>query len=113
MIWNRPDHQQYWQINIDDLSLGDADPLIEQQEGEIYWLDLNIQTAGGGLIGWKTSLAHFNDAAVVNVGGAWFPMFDPINGEQLDMAFVITPEPGSAMLALLGAGLCCLRRCKR
>lgn len=104
--WVRPDHTEYWQINIQDI----PDPFT-QQEGNIYWLD--VHTDDLEMVGWKTSTDHFNDRAVFfdEPTGTWLPIIDnPDNGERIDMAFVITPEPGSAMLALLGAGLCLLRR---
>jgi len=104
--WNRPDHQEYWQMNIATI----PNPFIQNQ-GEIYWLGLHlIPEDVGPEAGWKTTLDHFNDDATYVFGG-WQELRDPLPpNESLDMAFVITPEPGSAMLALLGAGLCCLRR---
>lgn len=105
------DHVNYWQINIDDLSNGLADPLFTQQQGNIYWLDVNIQTDAGGVVGWKTSLDHFNDAAVYRFGNdPWLPMTDPNTLQNIDMAFVITPEPAPAMLGLLGITLLMFRR---
>ncbi len=60
-----------------------------------------------GEIGWKTSLNHWQDAAVYWDGG-WNQLTD------LDLAFVITPEP-STLAMLLGGGLIgllayCVRR---
>ena len=110
--WARPDHQNYWQINIDDLSNGMTVPLFTQQQGNIYWLDVNIQTDSGGVVGWKTSLNPFNDVAVYRdpTSGLWEPIVDPFAGPGFDMAFVITPEPGTTTLALLGVGLLLRRR---
>ena len=101
--WNRPDHQQYFQVNIPQID----DPFL-QEEGTIYWLGLHIiPTNLGPMAGWKTSQDHFQDDAVYRFGG-WKELRDPdFNGpnfgQSLDMAFVITiPEP--ATLGLLAMG---------
>ena len=44
----------------------------------------------GPAVGWKTSLEHFRDDAVWGGPDNWNPLFDPITGETLDLAFVIT-----------------------
>jgi len=106
-IYNPNDHSVFGEINIRNLD----NPFI-QQVNNIYWLDISVRLADGtfGQIGWKTSLNHFNDDAVwgdYNAAGGvdvWHELRDPITGESLDLAFVITtvPEPGT--LTLLGAG---------
>ncbi|MGB3087172.1 MAG: PEP-CTERM sorting domain-containing protein [Phycisphaerae bacterium] len=105
----RPDHVNYYQVNIVDI----PDP-FDQKKDTIYWLDLMV-TVDAYDFGWKTSLDHWNDDAVylgllVNTGlnmnsvaEGWIELLDPITGESLDMAFVITPEP--ATLAFLGLGV--------
>ena len=104
------DHFQIYQANITDIT----DPFI-QEEGNIYWLDLSVTSLvpfPGLEYGWKTSLDHFEDAAVwSDFGGAgadWQPLHDPFTGEALDLAFVITgreiPEPGTVMM-FFSAGL--------
>lgn len=96
-----------------------------QEQGKIYWLDV---TAFPGpidagitqlaLFGWKTSADHWNDDAVYwdEIPGAdpTFPqeLIDPRTGVSLDMAFVITPEPGTVVM-LIGAGLLGLLACAR
>jgi len=110
-------HGQTWQVN---LQIPEQDAFT-QQEGNIYWLDIHVVSdwvigQPTPQFGWKTSPDHFEDDAVYEelITGEWFELFNPLPpNESLDMAFVITPEPGSAMLAILGAGLCCLRRRKR
>ena len=103
------DHQNIYQVNIDDVRLawGPNEPFI-QQEGEIYWLALEIHTLERDRrFGWKTSGSpQFLDDAVYSAG-IWKPLTDPdvdpgSVGASLDLAFVITPEP--ATLALLGLG---------
>jgi hypothetical protein len=97
-----PDHNHYQQINIVDIE----DPFT-QDEGEIYWLALHVielDPGKFGKVGWKTSLDHFEDDAVwmnTSVGiGEWRALH--IEGEPVDFAFVITPEP--ATMCMLGAG---------
>ncbi len=102
-------HSRYHQINIVDI----PDPFVQRQ-GEIYWLDIQVQTQFGlPWWGWKTSQDHFADVAVWSVpGGQWEPLYDPTSPVQLplDFAFVITPEPGTLALVALGGALALIRR---
>lgn len=112
--FRRPDHQTFHQINIERIE----DPFI-QTLGEIYWLDISVTLADvsgtQARWGWKTSLEHFMDDAVWSdfnaVGGVdgWNELYDPETGVSLDMAFVITPAPGTIAIVGLG-GLAALRR---
>jgi hypothetical protein len=111
-LWQRPDHFQYYQLNIANI----PNPLIQQQ-GIIYWLDVSVQAVDVHL-GWKTSLEHFNDDAVWGDFPnpvTWQELRDPITGQSLDLAFVITiPEPGTvALVGLSLAGLLAVIRRKR
>jgi hypothetical protein len=95
-----------------------------QEEGQIYWLGVQKRNlADPFLFGWKSSADHFNDDAVYGdfqsstIPGmqppgspiGWNELIDPRSGESMDLAFVITPEPGSISLLVLG-GLALLRR---
>jgi len=89
--YQQEDHFLYWQINIPNIS----DPFI-QEAGTIYWLVINMpffvnpyEPPG---VGWKTSKDHFMDAAVFGYTGTWTPIHDPLTGDQIDFAFVITGE---------------------
>ncbi len=111
--WNKPDHQKYVQINITDIK----DP-FPQEKGKIYWLDLQVDVGtSDARLGWKTSQDHFMDDAVYYMadGGVmgWHELFDPIDGQSLDMAFVITPEPATVVLLGIGAAGVLLRRRRR
>ena len=105
--WNRPDHQNYYQMNIMDI----IDP-FEQEQDKIYWLGLHLIPEGvGPEAGWKTSQDHFNDDATYYYGG-WKELIDPETGVSLDMAFVIVPEPNVIIMVLMsGGGLLFVRRC--
>ncbi|MCC6680831.1 MAG: hypothetical protein IT445_08000 [Phycisphaeraceae bacterium] len=104
--WSRPDHQFFEQMNITNF---DA-PFI-QTEGEIYWLVMWVDWIGTqNPAGWKTSESpHFMDDAVwydylePNPDLRWHEIVDPITMQSLDLAFVITPEPTTLLLA--GCGL--------
>jgi len=98
-------HHETWQINVSDI----LDPFY-QEEGSIYWLDIRIDQFPGmpGTIGWKTTLDHWNDDAVIDVDidpffEDWVELRDPLTGESLDLAFVIVPEP-SVIVMILAAG---------
>ena len=82
-------HFMYWQINIPDID----DPW-PQEEGQIYWLVIGMPYYDPpAAVGWKTSQDHFMDAAVWGGEASWEPITDPISGENIDFAFVITGEP--------------------
>jgi hypothetical protein len=110
------DHDDIYQINITNIS----DPFIQQQ-GTIYWLAVNVSWDSGEFPdffqpGWKTSEDHFNDGAVYMQNGYWMPLVYPQNDPlqrtgNLDLAFVITPEPTT--ICLLGLGALSLIRRKR
>ena len=111
VVARRPDHLNYYQINIDNIVAP-----FQQEEGKIYWLGLhaapvNLQQA----LGWKTSNDHWNDDAVFYwsnypnedppppAGHGWRELIDPDDGQtSLDLAFVITPEPATLGLLLVG-----------
>lgn len=103
------DHGQFVLINM--ASIEDA---FWQEEGNVYWLALHVYPEDpGAKAGWKTSLDYWNDNAVAGVGGdpGWIPLSDPLNPlEPLHMAFVITPEPNSVILLILGVAAFGFRR---
>jgi len=109
-----PDHFGVFQINI----TGITQPFV-QSVGNIYWLDVRLDLVPGAppsaAAGWKTSLNHFNDAAVWwdDQMGIWRELRDPQTGGLLDLAFVVVPEPSSLALLLAGAGLLLRRRSRR
>jgi hypothetical protein len=112
----RPDHHQYFQVNIDPVSASGIAPFVQQQ-GDVYWLVAHMMVLDratsqrvGKEIGWKTSLStHFMDDAVygspIAAGPVWVPMVDPFTRNSLDLAFVITgvPEPSTILLLVVGA----------
>ena len=108
------DHTLFHQINIENIT----DPFV-QQEGTIYWLSVavSVETSTAGVFewGWKTSRDYWNDGAVwldlgsIGSNPTWEELRDPITEDSLDLAFVITPEPATLGLLLVG-GLALLRR---
>lgn len=131
------DHFGTWQANI-FVDPAQIEP-FRQEEGEIYWLDLFVETRGQPgtapvQLGWKTAVPrnpdnpdlpqHWFDDAVWwdpfseqpdGTLGVWRELRDPRTGRSLDLAFVITPEPStSVMLASAGLlGLLALLRRRR
>jgi hypothetical protein len=107
-VWRHPDHSSFFQYNITNI----PNPLL-QVEGTTYWLSINALAASGRW-GWKTADVdqypapytgnhYLDDAVWMGPGTLWQEVFDPITFESLDMAFVITPEPASSALLVLGA----------
>ncbi len=102
--------QYNFQIDPEDafVQLGTPDNPI------VYWLGV----AGGSpwdypehqpYFGWKTSEQQWNDNAVCAIGRPamaplhdCMPIWHPVTGERVDMAFVITPEPSTLALTVIG-----------
>lgn len=123
-----------WQYNFDQL----LDPFIQQGTAanpKVYWLDVQAMPVGvpGGALppvfGWKTSRDSYfpnpygitDDDAVfgdtTGFGGTpldWrdmhYPSQSPYAGQSINLAFVITPEPGSAFFVVAMASLVRRRR---
>jgi hypothetical protein len=107
------DDLNLWQYNFTNL----ATPFT-QEEGTIYWLDVQVSSPLGELFGWRSTnpeiTPHFMDDAVFadtngfngDLLAGWTPLTYPAGhlwqGMSMDLAFVITPEPST--LALLGMG---------
>ncbi len=114
--WFNDNHLQAYQYNFYP-----EDP-FPQEYSNTYWLDVKVQVpaAPDFTFGWKTSEARHpdlrwgDDATYFDPAqGIWQPLTYPVGheyeGETLDLAFVITPEPATLALLLLG-GLTLLRR---
>jgi hypothetical protein len=92
--WEYPDHDTWFRYDIENIT----DPFMQENQ-TIYWLVICADLGPPGypeppLWGWKTSLNHWNDDAVWAIFNPpnyeWFELYDPMSGESLDMAFVIT-----------------------
>ena len=106
-----PDNHNFaWQINIPNIK----EPFLQEGTPDqpiIYWLDICVFVEGGEW-GWKTSTEQWMDDAVWSDSpdGPWYPLKHPETQESLDLAFVITPEPGTISLLVLGGVAVLLRR---
>ncbi len=93
----------------------------------VYWLDVVaiLPENSPEVFGWKTSFQHWNDDAVFSdimtpdsVPPDWRELRYPQDirlpqtlwGKSIDLAFVITPEPGALSLLALGSLLALRRR---
>lgn len=102
--------------------LFDPNDAFIQEEGTICWLEV-VAMNGSGNWGWKTAdpdiQPHFNDDAVwMDDDWSWqelrYPAEHGYEGESIDLAFVITPEPATMGLLMLGSlGLAALRKRRR
>ena len=110
------DHQCY-QYNL----YINPDKAFTQIEDTIYWLDIDATAVcEDATFGWKTSLDHWNDDAVFVDDGdpnqepqeLRYPDWHPDHPQSIDMAFVITPEPATMALLVLGAVVLLRRRRK-
>ncbi len=128
-------HQMAFQYNffIDEADAFKQEGGPAPGEEIVYWLSVDVDVLDmqqAAEFGWKTSQQHWNDDAVFQDliwiddpgmpnGGFFQPVTDwaelrypdghPFEGQSIDMAFVITPEPATMTLLAIG-GLCILRR---
>ncbi|MBI5417595.1 PEP-CTERM sorting domain-containing protein [Candidatus Poribacteria bacterium] len=98
-------HKDIWQLNFPKI----PNPFMPQKD-TIYWLGIKMHGIDPlSKLGWKTSTDHFEDAAVWGWYDqqSWAPLKDPKTNytSNLDLAFVITPEPTSYLLFSIGLGL--------
>ena len=111
-----PDHQHIWLLNV---YIPESEAFLQEGTPDnpiTYWLDASVKLKPGYenvWLGWKTAESSQIDDAVYGqmpTAGAgddivWGgSLVDPITEESLDLAFIITPEPGT-MAMLIGAGL--------
>ena len=87
--WNEThNHINYYRIDFENITY----PFYQINQ-TIYWLVIEFPYIPGGVYaGWKTSLDHWNDAAVYRDRFDWINLSDPLTGESLDFAFVISEE---------------------
>jgi hypothetical protein len=94
MAFYPDNHITYYRIDITNIS----DPFI-QENGTMYWLVIWIPILQDDyLVGWKTSLDHFEDHAVWGYMGMegfeWYPLNESVPYiEPFSLAFVISGEP--------------------
>jgi len=113
--YSSADHWNQFAYSVDDFTTP-----FEPVKGNVYWLAIQV-TATGGTWGRTTSgEAAFGSSAVwanwnpmLPVEPNWAPLTDPAVDRPLDLAFVITPEPGTLALAALGAAGVLVRRRQR
>ncbi|MEW6534415.1 MAG: PEP-CTERM sorting domain-containing protein [Candidatus Auribacterota bacterium] len=95
------DLHQYWQ----------------QQQGQIYWLDISAIYAQQPMFtwGWHTAKTQWNDSAVMLAPGTpqgWAPID---SGEPRDLAFELStvPEPGAMILFGMGGFFWLVKRIRK
>ncbi len=104
-------HTGVWQYNFD---IDHEEAFIQQgtdTEPIVYWLDVETlihDEFEEAEFGWKTSIQHWNDDGVYSDGeGGWneliYPDGHPQEGESIDLAFVIVPEPTTMLIFGLGS----------
>ncbi len=110
---------QVWQYNF---LIDQKDAFWQEgtdQEPLVYWLDVSanlLRKDETARFGWRTSEEHWNDAAVWSDShqGPWnellYPIGHPYEGESIDLAFVITPEPTTLLTLALGSWIALRRR---
>jgi hypothetical protein len=113
--YSSADHWNQFSYSID----GFTTP-FQQVKGSVYWLAIQVTAAGGSWGRTTSGDASFGARAVwanwnpmLPVEPQWAPLTDPAIGRPLDLAFVITPEPGTLALAAVGACGALVRRRRR
>jgi hypothetical protein len=92
---------------------------FSQTEGNIYWLSVTaIPTTEfeRSMIGWKTSIEHWNDDGTAWIGQQWVELRDPSTQQSLDLAFELTTKSvpdGSTTALLLAISLACIGGIRR
>lgn len=95
--WEPNNHFNYYQINIMEI-----EKPFKQFEGKIYWLVIKMPFEFY-ILGWKTSISEqFEDTMVFGFPDEWRPIYD-VNGEKMDLAFVITGVPSKPDLTCNGS----------
>ncbi len=97
-VFDPCDHWSTYQFNF----CVEKDPFIQTQD-TVYWLAVEVYTADGTAVrfGWRNTLLklNWNDAAVVlDTTNQWIPLVYPADhpwsDRPLNLAFVITGDPG-------------------
>lgn len=128
--YHYPDHNGVYQYNIPDIDMEDA---FIQQAGETYWLMISMNfegcewgwktsetVEGNGSLFWDSYYAYGDEGSypwwwhhpelrwrwVELKEGGWCGQ----PKQSLDLAFVITPEPATALLLGIGAAVALRRR---
>ncbi len=109
MMYISHDHVNIWQYNF-SIPEGSA---FTQEKGKNYWLCIFAEIPDSNVyqFGWKTSISehHGGDAVWDDPGETNWRTLTDLGGKPLDLAFVITPEPGTVLLLGFG-GLAMFRR---
>jgi hypothetical protein len=108
-FYQTSDHTKVYVVSIENIS----DPFT-QQAGTVYWLSCYFWFAENP-VGWDTSVDSFASQAlwIDPEKATWQPLNDPVTGDPMDMAFVITPEPMTITFLAVGAAAVLRRKQKK
>ncbi|MGC9453467.1 MAG: PEP-CTERM sorting domain-containing protein [Phycisphaerae bacterium] len=96
----------------------DAAEAFNQTQGQYYWLEvsLGLDEQATEQVGWSTTRDSYGDGAVWwdDQDSTWrrlkYPAGHPWAQQEMDLAFVIVPEPATLLLLTAGAAIAAVRR---
>ncbi len=116
------DSDSHWGVHRLSFHI-DPDKAFDQTAGENYWLEVSLELDGDGQIGWcNTSDTRDEANNVWGNGAVWwddeaeqwrrleYPTGHDWADDEMDLAFIIVPEPATLTLLAAGAVAALMRR---